>query len=140
MNRWLVQGAIVIWALAATVVAVQAYSLAGAVEETGHQQTQVERELRRLKREHRELQTWVIDTFRPWVERQVEHVAEALPTPPPLDPAPVTPSPFPAPVDPTRSPSPIPEPVSPSPEPTYTPSPSEICLPIICPSTEGGEP
>lgn len=108
-----------------------------AVEPLERDQTRLERRFATLQQEHRELQRWVIERFRPWVERQVDAVAEAPPgvtpsvEPPPSPPA--TPAPTIAP--PTPSPQPTP-PLSPSPE----PSPSDICLPIVCePPSEGGE-
>jgi hypothetical protein len=134
------QGAIVAWALAATIVAVQASTLARSVKETDKGQTRTERQLAALEAEHAALEEWVATELQPWAEEVASAVEEpsAAPGPEPVLPSlPPVPSPTPIPV-PTPSPAPSVDP-GPSQSPG-TPSPS-LCLPIICvesPSQEGG--
>ena len=96
---------------------------ARSVEPIVEQQSQLSHRFADLQEEHRELQAWVIERFRPWVERQVERQAETGKTvsvePPPPPPATVAPAP-----------SSVPS-VPPTPTPAPSPEPSPTCVPVV---------
>jgi hypothetical protein len=121
---------VVIWAVAATISAAIATKVVADVAETSGEQIRLERELAALRHEHAMLLEWVADELRPWVLKQAEKQADALPSSAPTPSVP----PLPAPPEPIPSSSPSPSPTTvPTPlAPTVSPS---LCLPLIC---EGG--
>lgn len=119
---------LLIWVSAVVISVMAANSVVSVVEEVDQEQVDLEKELKALKHEHRMLQEWVVQEFRPWVDRQIHRQADAQPKDVPVDPLPKLPEPpSPEPV-PTPEPVPVPEPPSPS----VPPVPSPTCIPLIC--------
>lgn len=109
---------LIVWAGAVTVAVLASDAIVNDVEQVDQEQLDLEQDLMDLRHRHRTLQAWVIEEFRPWVDRQVRRQARALPSA-----APVPPLPSPPPV---LVPSPTVSPI-----PTETPSPSPTCVPLV---------